>query len=299
MVRIALCAAVAAVSLPASAEATFPGANGRIAYNCWPEICVTNATGSLNKKLTSWNRRYRAAPSFSADGRRIVFVRKLRGGRMELFLMRNDGSRVRRLTHSRRGTFNWGPKFTPDGRSVVFEGRGGIRILDLGSGESTLLGPGSSPAVSPDGTMIAFLQYRSTGLEYPRLWVMGIDGSSPTPVSSDQTDVSARDPNWAPDGERIAYTHFELSTPAGESEQGIFTIKPDGTDLTRVTPVAFPWAAYPAISPDGEHLAFLVDYPCDSDSCDASLSIHEIGTDDYTLLREVEPGTAPDWGPRP
>jgi Tol biopolymer transport system component len=298
IVGLALCAIVSALSLPAAAEATFPGANGRIAYECWPEICVTNASGTFKKKLTSWKRRYSVAPSFSANGRRIVFARKMRHGRMDLYLMRSDGSGVRRLTHSARGTFNYGPEFTPDGRSVVFTGKGGIRILNLATGITTLV-PGSNPAVSPDGTMIAFEQRRNTGFGYPRLWVMGIDGSSPTPVSSAQEDVSAQDPNWTPDGERIAYDHFELIAPGGGSEQGIFTIKPDGSELSRLTPESFRWATSPAISPNGQRLAFVVDDRCDSsDYCRNFLAVHDIGSDDYELVREVGPGMPVDWGPR-
>ena len=288
-----LCALLLALAFPSLANATFPGANGRIAYECWPEICVTNPAGTLKKKLTSWEHGYRYAPSFSSNGRRIAFARTLGRDRTELFLMRSDGTHVRRLTHSPRHTFNQTPQFIPGGRRLVFERpRGGIFVIELLTGEIVRIGTGSSPAVSPDGQSIAFLRSGPTSVDFPKLWVMGIDGSSPTRVSSAGTDVTERDPNWTPDGERIAFSHD------GEGERGIFTIRPDGSDLTRVTPAAdFPAANSPAISPDGQRLALVGDHQCED--CEHFLALHEIGSGAYDLVRRVEPGTQPDWGPKP
>jgi len=142
--RFALCAFLLALSYSASAEATFPGANGRIAYECGSEICLTNAAGSFKKRLTepARKRRFRFAPSFSPDGKGIVFAGEAREGRLELYLIRSNGTGLRRITHSARRMKNSVPQFTPDGQGVTFFRKGGVFALDLSTRKITRLGPG-------------------------------------------------------------------------------------------------------------------------------------------------------------
>src|SRR5438105_2493799 len=60
-------------------------------------------------------------PAWSPDGRRIVFVSdriSANGDREAVYVMRADGSGVRRLTHDRASDAC--PSFSPDGTRIVF-----------------------------------------------------------------------------------------------------------------------------------------------------------------------------------
>ena len=60
-------------------------------------------------------------PSFSADGKRIVFVSGRRHEEEDLFVVNTNGSDLTRLTHD-GGTKRY-PSFSPDGNSIVFAGK--------------------------------------------------------------------------------------------------------------------------------------------------------------------------------
>jgi Tol biopolymer transport system component len=80
----------------------------------------------LNLKERSWNRVTERGkdsffPSFSADGKRIVFVSGRRHEQEDLYVVNADGSGSTRLTHD-GGTKRY-PCFSPDGNSIVFAGK--------------------------------------------------------------------------------------------------------------------------------------------------------------------------------
>ena len=60
-------------------------------------------------------------------------------------------------------------------------------------------------------------------------------------------------PEWAPDGSRIAYNHFGISTDKPYNYSGVDTIKPDGTGLFLV---ATSGGGGPHWSPDSQQIAF-------------------------------------------
>ncbi len=59
----------------------------------------------------------------------------------------------------------------------------------------------SVPAVSPDGSRVAYMSTRSG--ELPNVWVMDIDGRNGVQITSDEAADSQ--PTWFPDGRRVAY----------------------------------------------------------------------------------------------
>jgi Tol biopolymer transport system component len=73
-----LLAALAVLGPPVSADAAFPGRNGKLAFvsardGNW-ELYVMNADGSSETRLTSTSAN-EGHPSWSADGRNITFNR--------------------------------------------------------------------------------------------------------------------------------------------------------------------------------------------------------------------------------
>ena len=82
--------------LPATAWATYPGANGRIAYAGYPgqhatddDIFTILPNGSGVRQLTD-DAVGESDPSWSADGRRLTYV-SVAPGRPQVFTMRADG----------------------------------------------------------------------------------------------------------------------------------------------------------------------------------------------------------------
>ena len=67
-------------------------------------------------------------PSWSPDGRRVLFF-----NRGNVFTVRPDGSRVRRLVPAPRGSFITDGRWSPDGRRIAYSvGWGGARTEDSG-----------------------------------------------------------------------------------------------------------------------------------------------------------------------
>jgi TolB protein len=59
-------------------------------------------------------------PDWSPDGRRILFTNACCLPFSEVYVMRADGSAVRRVTHSATGHQSGFARFSPDGRRIVF-----------------------------------------------------------------------------------------------------------------------------------------------------------------------------------
>ena len=143
-------------------------------------------------------------PAISHDGTRIAFssdrdhppvndnpIARQRGG--DIYLMKTDGSGVRRLTRT--------------------EG----------------IGWSGSPAWSPDGSSLYF--YRREG-QIPEvrfsLWAMDADGGNPRLLL--ENDQAILSPAVAPDG-RIFFAMGQTWTPTQTARYAIWSVSPDGSDL--------------------------------------------------------------------
>ncbi len=93
----------------------------------------------------------------------------------------------------------------------------------------------ASPAWSPDGRRLAFVNWRS-------IWAVGADGSQRRRLVRDALDVA-----WSPDGRRLVFTRGD----------DIWTAQADGTREQQLTRGPLVETA-PAWSPDGRWIAFFV-----------------------------------------
>ena len=104
------------------------------------------------------------------------------------------------------------------------------------------------PAVSPDGTRIAFASNRRDGQVYD-LYAMNVDGSGLTQLTSSSLDD--REPAWSPNGESLVFR----SNRTGNDE--LWRVPAAGGTQTRLTQQASSISSSaPAWSPDGAEIAF-------------------------------------------
>ena len=106
------------------------------------------------------------------------------------------------------------------------------------------LGRDRSPAISPDGSRVAFVSDRDGNWD---IFVMDADGGRV--VKLIDYALPAVQPSWSPDGQWIAFAS------SLEGSWDIYVMRSDGTDVRRLT--TDPGAeSFPAWSPTGEMIAY-------------------------------------------
>lgn len=173
-----------------------------------------------------------------------------RDGNREIYVMREDGSDLRNITHhpSNDRLAAW----SPDGRSLAFEsyrdGNFEIYVVDISSREMSQLthdeAEDSWAEWSPDGEWIAFMSNRHGKFGIYAIRPDGSDLHRITPPG-----VECFQPSFSPNGTQLAIG----ATVDGNDD--IWIIDWQGNFLQRVTEhPAVDWA--PAWSPDGRSIAF-------------------------------------------
>jgi Tol biopolymer transport system component len=179
---------------------------------------------------------YMAALSPNAD--RVVFSGPAAGYRLAVVKL-PDG-KPRTLTPDHPESFV--PRFTPDGRTIVFFRRdgdvysvpasgGAVRRLTRGNkyvefrlSDKDRHGSSDGPDVSPDGKRIAYLAVRDG---VANVWTMNLDGSKQRQVTFRKTSCGRV--RWSPDGKRLAFVSFEGTFPQ------LFVVGSDGGPPRQLT----------------------------------------------------------------
>jgi Tol biopolymer transport system component len=129
------------------------------------EIYVMNADGTNVRQLTS-NADFDSAPSWSPDGGWILFERAPAGTfttgveaqEKDVYVMRADGTDVRRLTDS--PGLDEGPEFSPDGTRIAFssarDGQQEIYVMDADGANPRRLTDNPARDESPDWQTLPF-----------------------------------------------------------------------------------------------------------------------------------------------
>ena len=175
-----------------------------------------------------------ATPSFSPDGKQIVFSSTLAGGYAQIYISDVNGSNLRRLTHSRAVEVE--PKMNPKTASelVFVSGRSGPQQLYRMNIEGTDIvrltdgtGEASNPAWHPDGQHIAFAWTR--GFEPGNFNIFLMNVATREYVQLTHGQGRNENPTWAPDGRHIVFASKR------NGRTNIYTMLADGTQVKQLT----------------------------------------------------------------
>ncbi len=186
-------------------------------------------------------------PAISPDGSLVAYA-SIASGAPELWVVDPEGGEPLRLTDDRSEKRK--PAWFPDGRAIAFAATRNRmssvwKISRLGGSASLLLENGDMPAVSPDGTRIAFVRPGPNGL--PRIWVAPLaDPSRAECLTGDAGgEWEHSDPAWSPDGTVLCYSAFS----------DLWLVPAAGGEARRLTHDGYrDWR--PVFSPDGAYVMF-------------------------------------------
>lgn len=246
--RIALLFLVALVALSAAATAvaTAPSANGKIAFRryfnddkTWGAVFTMSANGANQIQITHPVRgTFDDQPDWAPNGSAIAFTRCPRDPyACVIYTAAPDGGQLRRLSPCPPGgkvpaqcANDSTAQFSPDSKTLVFTESRGPTKKDPNEGDI---------------------------VQHSSIAVMNIDGSGRhvayrgAPYSSD-----LQYPVFSPDGKRIVFERDNSSFSKPAVGKALFVVNDDGTNAHRITPWTERDGDNPDWSPDGRWILY-------------------------------------------
>ena len=185
-----------------------------LVFHAVGQLWTKSLPGGQPRRLTSDDSRFEYQPSFSRDGRKLLFTTwsdEAMGAIHELDIASGQSRKL-----STEPGFYYGPRYSPDGARVVYSRQGGggltgslwsgsrgIFVMPAAGGEAVeIAGNGADPQFSADGERVYFLT--GGGLE-KKLMSAGLHGEQPREVFNlkyvDHVAIS-------PDGKSVAFTEL-------------------------------------------------------------------------------------------
>ncbi|MGN6255511.1 MAG: hypothetical protein ACTHO8_11120 [Solirubrobacterales bacterium] len=130
------------------------------------------------------------------------------------------------------------PSFSADGHTIAFVREGDVYVMRAdGSGQKQLTTGAeidSRPLLAPNGRYVVF--ERRSAKDQPRnLYTVSVSGGTVHALAPSPNDES--EASFSPDGCTIAFVRA-IETPTGETEDDVFTVRPAGIKLRRLTHTA-------------------------------------------------------------
>jgi Tol biopolymer transport system component len=293
-----------------SAQATFPGQDGRIAFSTGSDgsepltsqIFTVGPDGSGVHQLTHVAKgKHSLSPDFSPDGKKILYQSDVTGNN-EIWAMAANGSGKVQLTDN-PDFQNLHPRWSPDGARIVFSrcipllfGLQDCHIAVMnadGTGLVTLTRGhwvDSNPEFSPDGSRIAFDSNRG-GLE-SAVWVMNSNGTGAKRLTAPNLEAIFAD--WSPDGTHIAFS-TNCCRPTGTN---LWVMRADGSGAHALTHVPSDHnAGVGSYAPSGKRIVLISDIRYPDICCNDLYVMNADGSNLHTIVRNKPTVFFSDWGP--
>ncbi|MBI1788296.1 MAG: PD40 domain-containing protein [Acidobacteria bacterium] len=196
------------------------------------DIYLATDRGKILKKLTS-------APGYDAEATvnwktdRIVYT-SLASGDLDLWTMRPDGSRKKRITTA--AGYDGGAVFSRDGKKLVW------RAHHPRTPESLARYQG-------------LLKENLTAPMKMELMVSDADGRNPRAITD--FNCASFAPTFTPDGKQIVFASNKHNCDGRRFE--LYRVNLDGTGLEQITDLGG-FTSFPEFSPDGKKLVFVSDW---------------------------------------
>lgn len=199
----------------------------------------------------------------------------------EIYLMNGDGTNIRQVTHNTTGE-NF-PVLSPDGKRILFESNRlrkesdpvnwmSLHVMNVdGTGETSLV-PGNSASWSPDSKSIVFHASASGNGKLisnlpgaaaidSDIFILNVDDfvtkKIPPKNITNSPNAIDDDPDWSPDGRKIAFTSHAVTDDQTNSVTAeIYIKKANGKGKSRRLTNNKEEERAPDWSPDGKYIVY-------------------------------------------
>jgi dipeptidyl aminopeptidase/acylaminoacyl peptidase len=194
-------------------------------------------------------------PRWAPDGRALAFLSDREGDRPQLFVLPLAGGEPRALTSLKRGAGV--AVWSPAGDRLAFSAR--VDVAELASQEGQVDERGKPPRVK----LITRVRHKGDGEGFfeamrRHLFVLdvpgGADCAEPRQITSGDWDDA--DPNWSPDGQRLAFISNRERDRDLSMLSDVWVVPAAGGRTRRLTRHRGQ-SAMPSFSPDGRQVAYL------------------------------------------
>ena len=295
----------------AEETATVPGLAGRLVFGKAGgryedgTFFLMNADGTGEEAIKGADRT--CCGRVSHDGSMLLFAGSTDDGRITVAVLPIEGG-TPRLLPLPDGTLNLGPgAWSPDGKRIAVQGwddtdhsRDGLYLVDSDDGGHRVRltrapeGHAHLPGdFSPNGRWLVFTDENGATPSQGDLEVLDLRNGGPSRRLTTTGDVGIGG-RFSPDGRTILFADGRLS-PRG----ALWTIRLDGSHLTKVWDDDTTFGSHPAWSPDGTQIVFSVNpIPDDYEHRPNALAVIETDGGNYReIVRDDEFRRETTWIP--